>query len=341
MMNKILLAITFLFVVGCASTQQTQQAIAPNDTEYPSATPSIVPTETPIPTATIDYQSTAVIAQQTADEARRVNAEITAEFEKRLQEQIMVTAEHERNVMQIYSWTAQAEPTYIPLTATQQAFLNSQIPIKQTMISDQLTATEQAPTQLVAMIDAENYQRYGGVEYKFRIFGIVAISLFALCAAIYMLRLPVIRKEIEVDSDAINNNETIIHMKDTNDGGYRLTRVVIPCSAEQLTELAEAITQGKKTLAINQWEGRETLWKRDVILRFRGWLRDKDKHGGVMFALPTEDGQLAPTNEFLDFLFGWLENRKLPDEYEFKPQEPENQVADLPYKPQISHVTDL
>lgn len=334
-MKKYILLFALFFIVGCASSAPTQEILPPH-TEYP-VTASLIPTYTPIPSATIDYYSTAIIAQQTADEARRVNAIITAEFEQRLQEQMMVTAEHERNVMQIYQWTAQAEPTYIPLTATQQAFVNAQIPVKQTMMADQLTATEVAPTQLVAMIDAENYRKYGDIDNKVRIFAIAAIGIFAICIAIYLLRVPV---QSSVMQEQSHDAETVVQMKTTNSGYPRLRRIVIPCSEAQLTELAENLTQGRRTLGINQWEGRNTLWNRDVFLHFRAWLRKAEEHGNVVFVTPTEDGQLAPTDDLFDFLRGWLESRRLPDGYEFKP-EPEIQVEESSYDPQIATVTDL
>jgi len=105
--------------------------------------------------------------------------------------------------------------------------------------------------------------------------------------------------------------ETVVWIKNIKDNGAKSLRYTIPCSPDQLTELAEKITQGEKTLGINQWEGADTLFTRDVILHVRAWLRDNQ------FVTPTDDGQLAPTGELFDFFCGWLETKKLPDEYEF------------------------
>jgi len=117
--------------------------------------------------------------------------------------------------------------------------------------------------------------------------------------------------------------ETVVWIKNTKDNGTKSLRYTIPCSPEQLTELAENITQGKKTLGINQWEGKDTLFTRDVILHVRSWLRDNQ------FVTLTDDGQLAPTGELFDFLCGWLETKKLPTEYEFLETQPEKALQPI------------
>jgi len=307
------IAVMFIRWIGIqvsASQYRGVQAQAiTNNTEYPSETRTQQPTVTLIPSATIGYQETAVIAQQTAMEAVRINAGITAEYEVRIQEQLQMTAEYEQRVQEIYQWTATAALTTIPLTATQQAMLNIQIPTQQAIIADHMTATHEAPTQIVAMINAKNHEKFGEVSYLSGIAGPWITLILVVGVLVFLFRLPVANKSETPERES--QLETVVWIRNTKDNGAKSKRMTIPCTPKQLTELAENITQGKKTLGINQWEGKDTLFTRDVILRVRAWLRDNQ------FVTPTDDGQLAPNNELFDFLCGWLESHQLPTEYEF------------------------
>lgn len=303
------LAFVGFALIACSTSYQPAQEVVAITTV--TVLPSATPTAAQIPTATIDYQSTAVIAQQTADEARRVNAMVTSQFEQRFHEQLQMTAEADRRVQEIYAWTVTAALTSIPLTETQQAIINTQIPQQQQLVSAQLTATKEGPTQIVAMIAAENQAKYGRINYLVGMFATGSIGVFAIGIVAFLFRLPMQAKP-EPAHEALPQTETVIQLKQNHGGGtYSLERMVIPCSPEQLTELAEKITQGLKTLAINQWEGKDTLFTRTVIHQVRGWIRLNE------FAVQTDDGQMAPTNDFLNFLMGWLDKQALPAEFEF------------------------
>jgi len=307
-----------MLLSGCATYTPQAQSIATN-TEYPSLVPTIAPTFTPIPSATIDYEQTAAVAQSTADEARRVNAKATTEYLALLNQQYAMTAEQDRREFDIIMLTATMAGTSIPLTQTQQAAANTQTAKQQAIISGQMTATKEAPLLAEAMIDATNKRQYGATEHVAQIVATWAIVIFIVIFAAWLyyrwdqeerqLRILEVQEQPEPEPA----KETVLHMRvDKRGGDFSQTRFVIPCTSEQLTEFAEAITQGNKTMAINQWEGKETLFTRPVILQVRAWARSND------FATPTEDNQLAPTNDFLDFLCRWLDNDKLPAEYEFE-----------------------
>jgi len=94
----------------------------------------------------------------------------------------------------------------------------------------------------------------------------------SLCHGIldFIFRLPIPKQEsiIEVEEKSTNLKQ-LFGYKTKKTGGANSTRHAIPCTPEQLSELAENIRQGKKTLAINQWEGFGTLFTRPVILRVR------------------------------------------------------------------------
>ncbi len=292
----------------------TQSAIT--GTATPQPTPSIVPT------VTVDYQATLVIAQQTADEARRVNAMVTAEYQQRAQEQLQMTAQFEQRVQEIYSWTATAALTAIPLTATQQSISNTQAVERNQIVIAQMTATAAYPTQIIAVNNAMNKATFGKAYYVFGMFAIFSLGVLMLSGVYWIAKNPVMAKtqpEIEDEGETEPAQpETVVWVQSTKDNGAASVRHAIPCTPEQLSELAENITQGKKTLAVNKWEGKETLFTREVILRVRSWLRDNQ----LVTVAP--DGQLVPTNELLDFLMGWLDRGALPADYEFEsPHSPE------------------
>lgn len=327
-MKKILFFGSILFIIVMLSRlfinsvqtskyrPQQVQGVTIN-TEYPTATRTPQPTATIILSATIDYQQTAIIAQSTADEARRINAMATVEYVALLNQQIAFTAEVERQNFEIISWTQTAALTSIPLTATQQAIINTQIPQQQQIIAAQLTATKGAPTQMIAMVNAQNYAKYADANQVAGIVGKWSIGVFVIGVLIFLFRLPMTTK-LETPQKKESQLETVVWVKNTKDNGAQSTRLVVPCTPGQLTELATNITQGTKTLGINQWEGAGTLFTRDVILRVRAWIRDNQ------FALTTDGGQLAPTDELFDFLCGWLETSQLPTEYQFAPHSPDN-----------------
>lgn len=296
-----------------------QAQVIANNTEYPTATRTPQPTVTLVPSATIDYQQTAIVAQSTADEARRINSMATAEYVRLLNEQLAMTQVVEQQNFIIQSWTATAALTTIPLTATQQAIVNTQIPQQQQIIAAQMSATANAPTQIVAMENAVNYVKFAKVNKTAEVVGKFSISIFAIAVVVFMFRYPM-QKRIEADDEQPEpiKPEPVTRIDYYKNNGTNSFSYSIPCTPDQLSELAENITQGKKTLAVNQWEGKETLFTRPVILRVRAWLR------GNEFVSVAGDGQLVPTDELLNFLCSWLDKGTLPTEYEFEvPHSPE------------------
>lgn len=315
-------AVVLILILSSCTTYQAQALVQSDVTQQPRVTPS----PTIIPSATIDYKSTAEVAQEqaniaqaTADEARRINALATTEYMSLVNEQLRMTAEIDRQEFEILMITATMAATSIPLTQTQQAVINTQIPSHETQVAAVMTATEHAPTQVVAMLEARNYETFGELDYAVRIFATGAIGIFAIGVVAFLFkRIPATEVDEPSEVEQLEPiKDTVVQMRtDKGGGSFSQTRFVIPCSPEQLTEFAEAITQGKKTMGINQWEGSGTLFTRPVILQLRSWARDND------FAASTEDNQLAPTNDFLDFLCAWLDKQRLPAEYEFQPSQP-------------------
>jgi hypothetical protein len=319
-LKNVWMVITVVFLASCTGAYQPNmtpvesrnQQVLPVNSPLPSATatPSIVPT------ATIDYQSTAMIAQQTADEARRVNAVVTAQFEQRIQEQLLLTAEHERRVQEIYSWTVTAAFTTIPLTSTQQAIVNTQIPSKQTQQAAQMTATHEAPQLLIAMEDAKNHKKYGATNYLISMAAMVFVIVLMVTgtyALIRFIQTHPLPSEIEQDDE---DSQTVTRVNMYTNNGAHSEMHEIPCSPDQLTEFADRYVNKKATLRINNWEGANTLWTRDYYKPFRKWMED----AGLVVSEVRPDGatRYTPIEPNLsDFLRGWLVNERLPAGYEF------------------------
>jgi hypothetical protein len=336
-----------------SATQNAIIAITANPTSVSRPTSTSLPSATAIPSATIDYKSTAEAAQvqvdiskATADEARRVNAMATAQYIALINEQARITAESEQRIFEIYSWTATAALTSVPLTSTQQAVINTQVPRQQQLMSAQLTATQGAPTLEAAIISNEYKRVYGKAEH----IGQIAFQWTVIISAVLFLIWLFKRWDQEErhlrlmeHPDVTPVKDTVVQMRrDKGGGDYSQTRYVIPCTPEQLTEFAKHVTQGKKSLAINQWEGVDTLFTRNTYMPLRAWMREEREDP---FVVATEDNQLAPTNIFLEFLMGWLDREVLPMGFEFVKEidttpslndEPAQNHDDLPGKTLMS-----
>jgi hypothetical protein len=280
-------------------------------TEYQStATPK--PTNTLVPTATIDYQQTAIVAQGTADEARRVNAQATAQHEEILNQQMQATQVVEQQDFAKLSWTAEAVNTVIPLTATQQAVINTQIPRQQAIVSGQLTATKEAPAQARAMIDSQLQAKYGAVNYIVSMFAMGAISIFAIGLIVFLfvrVRDPKEQVPAEPIKPAIFED---MYKIDLGQGDYSIRKKhEVPCTHEQLTELSELVVNGEQTFGINRLENTSRTLSRDVLYQMRGFYLDNN------LAVPAGAGQIALNDEGERFHQYWFDRHELPTEYKF------------------------
>ena len=312
MNRKMIVLLCAAVMYGC-TTYPAQQSNATPAAMQILQLPTAIPTMTPTPSPTIDYQLTAALAQQTADEARRVNAQGTAEFEQRIQEQLYLTAQMDREMYAVLSWTATGAVTSIPLTATQQAALNTQIPMQHQVALAQITATWAVPTQMVAIANAESAVKFSKASNIIDMFVRAALGMLCVALAIFLVYYINRRDKDQVeDKDEEPQTQTVIQLDRKEPNGMGSTHnYVIPCSPDQFYELADNLTQGRRTLAINQWEGRGTSFTRDLILQVRAWLRENK------FVNQAEDGQLIPTEELLDMLMRWLDYNRLPEGYLF------------------------
>jgi hypothetical protein len=314
-----------IYLIGLQMANNESPAQAMDVPSRPAATATIQPTQTPVPTATTGYELTAIVAQATADEARRINAQATADHELVQLGLSQLTAQAEDRAMAQLQLTAAWEGitatvayTSIPLTATQQAALNTQIPARQILEAGQLTATHEAPTQIVAMERSLLYAKYGKADYFFRWFGIFMVGIFVIGIVRFMFRYPIQPKPETEPKD--EPTETVIWLKNEKDNGATSKRYAVPCTPEQLTELSELVINGEKTFGINRLENSSRTLRRSTLYQVREFLTLN------LFAVDAGAGQIALNEDGEEFLAAWFEEHKLPGGYDFAEQE--KQVVD-------------
>lgn len=284
--------------------------------------PTKKPTPSPLPTidynATLDASNaTKVSAIETANEAGRINAMATAVHDQ-IQyqnaqltlENSQLTAEAESRMIQIYSWTATAAGTSIPLTATQQAARNTQEAAR-------ITATVQYPTLVIAGLWAENEKKCGLPCYLSNTIGLYSASIFCIGLIVYLF----IRTRIDVQryNAAIDNpkpatvpsiRESMYPIPGTEPGHYRLKNEV-PCTPEQFTELAELVVNGERTFGINRLENSSRTLRRSMLYQMRQFYLDNG------LANEGAPGTIVLNDAGKVFHENWFDDHTMPDEYKF------------------------
>lgn len=306
-----------IFLSSCSVPQ-----IAPAPVMAAGITPTAtqIPTNTPVPSATIGYQETAVVAMQTANEASRVNAMITAEYEKRAQEQLQITAAAEYQYFVVLGWTATSAPTSVVLTATAQANYNTQVSGQQTLEAGRLTATAKAPTLIVAIADSENHAKHVEIAYILEwilklslAFFMVAIGAFMIWKMRTVTAADIVKQELttEYHPPEIPEGLTPYVREDHGSGDY--TKWFVPCNEEQMSEIWELVVNGERNFAINRLETTTRTLRRPVLTKLRRWLRQND------FATELGAGEIALNDKFVAFVEKWGEDRELEEGYQFAP----------------------
>lgn len=333
-----ILLLLYLPLFSCGPI--TEVALTSHPSEAPllaTAIPSETSTATLEPTATIGYQATAIeaqaaasTAQAEADAANRLLVDATSQEKDRLQEQTRWTAEAAQQAFQIYVWTATAAPTSVPATQTQAVLDRSAAATEYSIIGISLDMTRQAPTQIVQMAQAENEAKFMPIRILIELFGLFSVGCFVLALAYWLMRLAVryeqepieVQKEPAIPVEAVQTYAeydmplgTLVTLKQNNSGYVALSRMLIPCTPVQLSELAERALKGE-SLAVNRFEGMETTWTRADFYRMRGFMRD---HGFVHSS--GQAGQVALTEDGKAFLRGWLNKNALPRGIEFAPKD--------------------
>lgn len=273
--------------------------------------PTQISTQTPIPSPTIGYQDTAVVAQQTAMEAVRVNAAITAEFEQRVQEQLQMTAQADVMYFQMQGWTQTAMPTAVMLTATQQAAVNTQIAGQQTIEAGRMTATAQAPTMIVAMANSQNKAKHAQTDYIINMIGISALAFFMLSAGILLLKKAVTMKQADfMQMDAKQNLPSLkieYTIRDEKNSSQTRHGVLQIATLDNLLEMAEMVVNGERTFGYNRTETNHPNLNRDVVKEIRQMLENEK------LAINTHNGESVLNDAGVSFFEYIFENHQLPE----------------------------
>jgi len=255
--------------------------------------------ETPVPTATIDYQATIALVQQEAQRAQQEadQAQAEADAAKRLmvdatvtKEAVMLIAAQMTQSSEVLSaqgtqgaaeMTATVFSTVIPLTTTAQHR------------NDSVRETQQAandPTFIEQRANAEAYAKNAGKLMVVEIGLKWAIALFFVAVGAALVIFVMRSEPKKVEAKTVEEVRPIFMEKDTSNGQYKLKkmRTDVPCSKEQLMVLAEGILVNGMTLAINPWQKTIVHKSIDDIRQFfldNEWAHKLKSKNGELFLL--------------------------------------------------------
>lgn len=312
-------------------------------TPQPTATASIVPTATTGYEATAHAAETsAYIAQSTADAANRVMVQATNDQQQRDHETAMqnadATAQAQADEFTRDGWTATAALTAIPLTSTAQVDNMTAIADYKAVTIAQLTATAALPTQIVAESNARTQAKYAPVFVFVQVFAIFAIGVFLLFTAWFMrwywmredARQTIAAHNASPQGVAERNGFTPVAEEfiypDPNpepDPKPRIERPVtaenlkhtIPSTQEHFDIFAEKLITGEMALSINKWESSGLLSgvknARAWIKNMRAWMHANE------FGVFNENDEMTLVQTGRAWLEKYIEHRSLPTEYQF------------------------
>lgn len=342
-MKHTLILLAFI-VSGCGVVNA--QALT-TDTEY--RTPQPTATQSPVPTATIEYKATAnaaetqaYIAQATADEANRVMVQATNDQQQREHETAMQNAQGtqqaQSNAMVQYGWTATAALTTVPLTATAQVDNMTAIANYKAVTIAEITATAHAPTQTVADANAKTQAQLAPAFALAQLFALFAIGFFAVFAVLFM-RWYWMREDARAELESRANSPESIAARNglmpipenfimpnapiEPRPAPRVERPMtaenlkytIPSAQEQFDIFAEKLVTGEMALSINRWETSGLISGvknvRAWIKNMRGWMHANG------FGVFNENDEMTLVQAGREWLEHYLEKRILPTEYQF------------------------
>lgn len=325
---KKIYSVLLLLLTGCTALPALAMA---DTTSRPLATQAMS-TPSRVPTSTVDYQQTAIVAKSTSDEAMRVNVQVTAEQDRRNFEQSAwtVTAEYfsyqqQGMTQQAGQFTATAYATSIPATQTRQAAID------QARSTDTMM-TIVAPTQIKALAQSQTYAEYAEsiqaveltmqIAYSVLLVTISVAVVFLTIAKLSEQRTPPSDTEYKIpnipnlDSPIIQPvapTETILRVTHDSGSAYSsMSRMVVPCTPEQFTALVTGVLSEGKTLAINVWEGADSPFTRDEFARVRNWMLSN------RLAQSAGQGSLMLSADGESLFIEWLNSQLLPETYKFE-----------------------
>jgi hypothetical protein len=247
-------------------SQEPSTSVSIRDRQKSTSIPQVA---TPYPEPTVDYSATQSSLALTQQALREQMIEVTAESERRIHEQLswtqqadMMTATPAALTQQSGIATSTAALTAIPLTKT--AYAPQATSTEQAAIDKRtaLAATQQAPTLMIAEKNAQLYVEYAETGERIKIGIMAAIGVFILSLAffLYVHTRNVVSMSTKTESpeeEAAQPKEPIKPLRHVkfDGGGDKWLDAQIPCTKEQLFELAEGVVKRRMTLGYNIWEG--------------------------------------------------------------------------------------
>jgi hypothetical protein len=261
-MKKLLVILALLFAMGACSA--LPEGLMQSDSEGTALPTQDLPTETPIPTATIGHQATAHTALTaerasalTAESANLAVAKYTADAMAMELDRARIT--EAAGVLSALgtSQAINATGTAAPMVATQKAEAIAYDISKQTEVAH-------VPTQIYAEEQArlfvQNGERDANINFGIRIAAIcmgIAFAIYLLAAAFataIKASNPAPVEQVRNLNDEEKQFQPIPMVADPKNPNTT-HRAEINCTKEQLQELADGILNKRMTLAFNQWTG--------------------------------------------------------------------------------------
>ena len=314
-----------------ASSAQSQvQSISAINSPRPNSTEAIMDTATPseTPTPTVGYQATSEAAQSTAISAQAIaNAAVgTANALAAGNSQATLTVLGMTATQDF--WTANAPATPTPnATATAEKITADKLALQ--VYAAAMTTTKEAPTQTIIMANAKAWADKAterqNADIYFPYYAVLVLVVFIVVMALIFRVRPPDPKIITVEKDTsltsvtpesfipFTPNSTRIVIEDRHGVFTNAMAHDVPCTPEQLSELAERVINQNTAMIYSNFKGNGTLWTQDTFAAFRAWFQLNgytDSAGG---------GQLVPNEKGKAFLRGWLNNSTLPFSINFSP----------------------
>lgn len=233
-----------LLLSACAPAEPVARALSDSSASMP-LTATIIPSASPGYAATIAAaQGTTQAAINLSIDARETSAAAMAQLvaatndaEARAQEYVRMTAAVEAQ-------TATAAPTTFPLTLTGQVIKNSQVNTQAALIASGMTATHEAPTQIVAVARAEAQKKYAPFNALADSLSKSLLSLAGGCVGLAMLLALLRRPAALQDAPSDADEPVIVHQ--FNQGPQVAFQRYPPITDTERETICLAINNGAK-----------------------------------------------------------------------------------------------
>lgn len=291
----------------------TAQALAPGWTamplQAPTNTPVSFPTMSPFPT--IDYRATDQAYQLQMEQQRNDMIKVQlAHDEQMLAQQVELAR---------INATAEYAPTQVALIVAQNTLTSGQL----TAVSIHATSTAQVPTMIVAVSNSLRTVQNSKRDDIIFVIGAGAVILFLLTGSFFFVRKAKSIKAAEImhELQRDDNRQAVgldVTLRDERDQA-KSEHYQLPCSMEQLIELAEMVVNGARSFPYNHMESNSRTFKnrRDDLRAVRDVL---DKARLVTTNVRTGEGFVSERGvQFFEWVF---DNRDLPDGFELGEEVP-------------------